>query len=621
MAVVLVTRAEPVPGAATAGGAAPFDGRHHDFSPWDFWQQATPADQERQLTLQREAVRAHPGWSIGRQCFVSEEAAVQADLLRLGDRSYLAAYTYVTGEVSFGRDCSVNAFTAVRGRVEAGDGVRIGAHTSILGFNHGIDPDVPVFRQPLTSKGVTIGDDVWVGAHVVVLDGVRVGDHAVLAAGAVVTRDVPAGAVVGGNPARVIRWRVPGARRATAGDDLATALARFVERAHEQADDVLARCWRPDLADGRFTDTPGAPPTVRAQCDAVELAVLLTGAPPTQLPAQEQAARLVALQEPGTGLVPPTGTGLVPPTGTGLVAPTGTDRVQPTGTDVVAPTDVAGTAPDPGPLPGGDVAYHVLCVGYALELLGTRFAHPVRVVGRPGGGELVGLLDALPWATDAWDAGHRVDMVGTALRWNLERGDNAGDGTAEALFGWLTTRADPNSGMWGALRGTESRLRLVNGFYRVTRGTFAQFGMPLPYPERVIDTVLAHVADDRLFAPERQNACNVLDVAHPLWLAGRQSAHRRDEVTRTARRLLRDALGHWIDGQGCGFQAPHPDTAGLPATAPGLQGTEMWLAIVWYLAELAGLGALVDYRPRGVHRPEPGWNLHARPTRPHSRGE
>ena len=48
-----------------------------------------------------------------------------------------------------------------------------------------------------------------VEAHVVILDGVRVGDRAVVAAGAVVTKDVPAGAVVGGNPAKVLKWRVP----------------------------------------------------------------------------------------------------------------------------------------------------------------------------------------------------------------------------------------------------------------------------------------------------------------------------------------------------------------------------------------------------------------------------
>src|SRR5690625_2434633 len=77
-----------------------------------------------------------------------------------------------------------------------------------------MEPHTEVFRQPLTSRGITIGDDVWIGSHVVVLDGVTVGDRAVLAAGAVVTKDVPAGAVVGGNPARLIQWRVPPAAEA-----------------------------------------------------------------------------------------------------------------------------------------------------------------------------------------------------------------------------------------------------------------------------------------------------------------------------------------------------------------------------------------------------------------------
>lgn len=558
------------------GGGPRFDRRHHDFSPWGFWREASGEDRERQLAWQRAAVQAHPRWTIGRDCFVSEDAAVQAGTLRLGDRSYLAAHTYLTGDVSVGRDCSVNVFTAVRGPVEIGDGVRIGAHTSILGFNHSMAPDVEVFRQPLTSKGVVIGDDVWVGAHVVVLDGVHVGAKAVLAAGAVVTRDVPAGAVVGGNPARVLRWRVPPVGGTAVGGDLGAALARFVDRAREQAPDVLARCWQPD-GGGRFTDAPGASATVRAQCDAIEIADLLTGGPPVQLPAGEQAERLRAGQDPETGLVPP--------------------------------FEEADPSTDPEQLPDGDAAYHVLCVGYALDLLGTGFRHPVRAVARLGADPLVRLLDALPWATAAWGAGHRVDAVGTALRWNLERGCPGG-GTAEALFGWLTLHADPGTGMWGTVPGSGERLQVVNGFYRATRGTFAQFGVPLPYPRQVVDTVLAHVTDDRLFAPERQNACNVLDVAHPLWLAGRQTAHRRADVTEVARRLLRDALGRWVDGQGFGFAAPHPETtripaARIPAMSPGLQGTEMWLAIIWYLADLAGLGALVDYRPRGVHRPEP----------------
>lgn len=61
----------------------------------------------------------------------------------------------------------------------------MGAHTSILGFNHTFsDPDQPVFRQPLTSRGIVIGSDVWIGSHVVVLDGVAISSGAVVGLGA-----------------------------------------------------------------------------------------------------------------------------------------------------------------------------------------------------------------------------------------------------------------------------------------------------------------------------------------------------------------------------------------------------------------------------------------------------
>jgi acetyltransferase-like isoleucine patch superfamily enzyme len=74
----------------------------------------------------------------------------------------------------------------------------------LYAFDHGLDPDRDIRDQPVTSRGIVVGEDVWIGANAGVTDGVAVGDHAVVAMGAVVTKDVPAWAMVGGVPARVL---------------------------------------------------------------------------------------------------------------------------------------------------------------------------------------------------------------------------------------------------------------------------------------------------------------------------------------------------------------------------------------------------------------------------------
>jgi len=76
-------------------------------------------------------------------------------------------------------------------------------------------------------------------------------------------------------------------------------------------------------------------------------------------------------------------------------------------------------------------------------------------------------------------------------------------------------------------------------------------------------------------------------------------------VQELAARLLSDALRTWVPGAGFSFREPTPSTRGFDTTEPGLQGTEMWLAIVWYLSDLLGIADALGYRPRGVHRPEP----------------
>lgn len=245
-------------------------------------------------------------------------------------------------------------------------------------------------------------------------------------------------------------------------------------------------------------------------------------------------------------------------------------------------------------------AYHVLCVGYALDLLGTAFQHPVHAVHDLRSQDLTALLDGLDWTREAWTSGSVVDAIGTGLYRNLADFGLRGD--VETLYGWLLTRVRRTHGMWGEPDAGSGWLMVVNGFYRLTRGTFAQFGMPLPYPERAVDTVLAQARDPRYFGPGAGNACNVLDVIHPLWLLGRQTPHRRAEGEAWAREHLGRALGGWHDGAGLSFALTGGSGA---ARTPGLQGTEMWLAIIWLLADYLGLSDALGYRPRGIHRPEP----------------
>ena len=89
-----------------------------------------------------------------------------------------------------------------QGGIELGDGCLIGHQVVIATLNHDLDPNK---RGSMIPAKVTLGKNVWVGAHATILPGVKIGDNAVIAAGAVVTKDVPANTVVAGVPARVIK--------------------------------------------------------------------------------------------------------------------------------------------------------------------------------------------------------------------------------------------------------------------------------------------------------------------------------------------------------------------------------------------------------------------------------
>lgn len=114
--------------------------------------------------------------------------------------------------IRIGHDSLIGEYNVLRGQggITIGDRVYTSPLVQLLAVNHVYDdPARPMVEQGITAEGITIEDDVWIGAGAIVTDGVRIAKGAVVAAGAVVTKDVPAHTVVGGVPARIIKQIEP----------------------------------------------------------------------------------------------------------------------------------------------------------------------------------------------------------------------------------------------------------------------------------------------------------------------------------------------------------------------------------------------------------------------------
>ncbi|HEY7790831.1 MAG TPA: acyltransferase [Vicinamibacterales bacterium] len=114
------------------------------------------------------------------------------------------------GEMSIGDGANIgfNCEIFSASRVVVGPGALLAAYTYVIGGDHDFsDPHASVLSQSRRSQGVVIGEGVWTGAGAKILDGVRVGDHAIVGAGAVVREDVPDYAIAVGIPARVVGSR------------------------------------------------------------------------------------------------------------------------------------------------------------------------------------------------------------------------------------------------------------------------------------------------------------------------------------------------------------------------------------------------------------------------------
>jgi len=159
---------------------------------------------------------------LNRRCNVSIDNTAEIDRetdfgtsgeITIHQNCRIRKYTVIApsgGVIEVGSNSLINVFGTLlgHGSIRIGQDVLIGPHTTIVAANHTFtDQTVPIVQQDITKEGIEIQDDVWIGANCTVLDGVTIGEGAVVAAGSVVTESVPESAVVAGTPAEQIDTR------------------------------------------------------------------------------------------------------------------------------------------------------------------------------------------------------------------------------------------------------------------------------------------------------------------------------------------------------------------------------------------------------------------------------
>ena len=136
--------------------------------------------------------------SIGHHCTLEHEVYLKVA------GGYSEKTSIVIGNGCFiGAGCEFNALS----RIELGPGCLVASGTRFIDHDHGTDPDLPMKDQPERSADILLGPDVWVGVNCVILKGVTIGRGAIIAAGSVVTKNVPSGAIVAGTAGRILRLR------------------------------------------------------------------------------------------------------------------------------------------------------------------------------------------------------------------------------------------------------------------------------------------------------------------------------------------------------------------------------------------------------------------------------
>ncbi len=486
--------------------------KEYEFLPWIGLSREEKEEQKEWQKLLCENYEV----SFGEDSVVSREAHLYSVKGSFGKKTVIGSHALLRClDIEAGDNCSFNSYSVVHGLVTMGDCVRIAPGAKIFGENHSFSRlDVPICTQPNTRKGITIGSDVWIGANAVITDGVTIGDHAVVGAGSVVTHDVAPFAVVGGNPARVIKSRLAETKNS---DEITDMIKNFSKKVKDSYEAVLSGFF-----DGeKYVNSRCDNEWRRALCDAIEIAAAFGTIPP-HLTKEKIVEKIRSFQE---------------------------DKHE---------------------------YESVLSASYALEILGEKpcfFSYAENA-------DAWDVTEGFKWNTDAWDAGHNTDILATAYYMNKI---HYGKKTPTELFEWLKLNQEPD-GLWG--KG-DIHLR-VNGFYRLTRGTYDQFGYRADCMREAMDTLLDYAKKKGV----PTNACDALDIIHPMYFIGKFTQYRKAECEEWCVRMLPIFIKEFTPQ---GFAFAFGEEASL-------KGTEMWLSIIYLMCDYLSHGNLLSYEPKGVHR-------------------